>query len=168
MPAHAQLIERYCGDLENALKKLPLADRRDIVEEAALHLQESDAHGRLDAALAAFGPAREYASRFHDRNGQGGARWLDVRASGLAASLALGLLAFCFLATGIGDLLLPRFGLWVNPDSGAIFLGLAGASARAVEIAGIWLAAAALAGGLVMGALSIQTARLSLERGRVT
>lgn len=164
MTGEEHTITRYLEQLDRSLSMLKPDARSDIVAETGTHLRESAAQGRLEATLSAFGPAPVYASQFAADNAadEASAAHSPSAFGGLAASLALGLLAVCFIAAAIVDLLIPTFGLWVHPASGAFFLGLASAGTRAVEVAGQWIFAAFLIAGITTAFLSIQTARLSL------
>lgn len=164
MTGEEQTITRYLEELDRSLSGLEESARSDIVTETATHLRESARLGRLNVTLRAFGPAALYASQFAaEESGEASPTQRQSSAfGGLAASLALGLLAVCFIAAAIVDLLIPTFGLWVNPASGAFFLGLASAGTRAVEIAGPWVFAAFLTAGVIAAFLSVQTAKLSL------
>lgn len=164
MTGEEQTITRYLEELDRSLAGMAQSARSDIVTETATHLRESARLGRLDATLRAFGPAALYASQFTAAEADEAvpAPRRPSAFGGLAASLALGLLAVCFIAAAIVDLMIPTFGLWVHPASGAFFLGLASAGTRAVEVAGQWIFAAFLIAGIVTALLSILTARVSL------
>lgn len=161
-------ITAYADALHAALRALRDEERADIVQEARAHLEASAQSGRLDGALAAFGPPQTYALQFlHTRTASGGdERGVWTAAGGFAGSIVMALLAIAFVAVAVIDILVPAFGIWVNPASGAVYFGHAGLSTRAQELAGAWLSLAAFSAGLATALLSYVSARAALREVR--
>ncbi|MGY6663288.1 MAG: HAAS signaling domain-containing protein [Glycocaulis sp.] len=164
-----QDITAYAAALRAALKSMPEDDRSDIVQEACTHLEASAQAGRLEATLAAFGSPETYACQFLEEPAGASAEERSVwtAAGSFLGSVVMGLLAVLFVAVAIIDILVPAFGIWVNPASGAVYFGLAGMTSRAQELAGAWLSLASLAAALATALLSYVSARAALrEAGR--
>lgn len=161
-------IEVFARGLEAALHALSAEEREDIVREARAHLAASAEAGRLKAALAAFGTPQTYALQFalEERTQAAGLRGAWSLAGNMAGSAVLALLAVAFVTVAIIDILVPAFGIWVNPATGAIYFGHAGMTTRAQELAGAWLSLAsfAAAGGLAL--LSLASARAAAREAR--
>lgn len=161
-------ITVYAEALRSALRALPEADRNDIVQEARTHLEASAQAGRLEGTLAAFGPPQMYALQFLDGAAHSPAEERNVwtAAGSMLGSLVMALLAVAFVVVAVIDILVPTFGIWVNPASGAVYFGLAGMTTRAQELAGAWLSLAAFsaAGGTAL--LSYLSARAALREIR--
>lgn len=161
-------IAAYAKALDAALHQLTQADRADIVQEARTHLEVSAQAGRLDATLAAFGKPQTYALQFLE--GVPGIAPQERRmwsaAGGVAGSVVMALLAAMFVTVAIIDILVPAFGIWVNPASGAVYFGNAGLTTRAEELAGAWLSLASISAAAATAFLSFVTARAALREIR--
>lgn len=162
-------ISAYTGALHAALRALPHAERADIVQEARTHLEASAQAGRLAVTLAAFGPPDAYARQFLD--GQGMHAVADERdiwtaAGNVLGSMFMALLAVMFVTVAVIDMLVPAFGIWVNPASGAVYFGHAGMTTRAQELAGVWLPVGALLAASATALLSYASARAAWREVR--
>ncbi|KPP80465.1 MAG: hypothetical protein HLUCCA04_12490 [Oceanicaulis sp. HLUCCA04] len=161
-------IAAYAHALDAALHALAPDDRADIVQEARTHLEASAQAGRLDATLAAFGKPQSYALQFLE-----GApltatteRGMWSAAGGVAGSVVMALLAAVFVTVAVIDILVPAFGIWVNPASGAVYFGNAGLTTRAEELAGAWLSLVSISAAAGTAFLSFVTARAALREIR--
>lgn len=161
-------ITAYTGALRAALRGLPDAERADIVQEAHTHLEASAQAGRLVAAFAAFGPPDAYARQFLDGQAPNSADERNVWtvAGSFLGSLVMALLAVVFVAVAVIDILVPAFGIWVNPANGAVYFGLAGMTTRAQELAGAWLSLASFSAAAATALLSYVSARAAWREVR--
>jgi len=161
-------ITAYADALRTALKALPEDDRSDIVQEAYTHLEASAQAGRLEATLAAFGTPETYACQFLEDQAAAGTEERNVwtAAGSFLGSVVMGLLAVAFVAVAIIDILVPAFGIWVNPATGAVYFGLAGMTSRAQELAGAWLSLASMSAALATALLSYVSARAAIREVR--
>lgn len=161
-------ITVYAAALDGALKALPAAERDDIVREARAHLEFSAGAGRLGETLAAFGAPQAYALRFLDDppGAQPAQRGFWTAAGSMAGSAVLALLTAAFVTVAVIDILVPAFGIWVNPASGAVYFGFAGMTTRAQELAGAWLAGLSVLAAFATAVLSFVTARAALRELR--
>lgn len=162
-------IAAYVAALDTALHALPADERNDIVQEARTHLEASAQAGRLEATLAAFGMPQAYAVQFLDEHEAAPARATPAvwtAAGSVAGSFVLALLAAAFVTVAIIDIMVPAFGIWVNPASGAVYFGHAGLSTRAEELAGAWLSLASFLAAGAMAFLSFVSARAGVREVR--
>jgi len=169
-------IDAYLGALRTALRSLPEAQARDVVEEIRSHIRDAaDTGGGLDAGsvvavLDRLGSASELAELYLAENltqraGQSRSPWLIIRSAfhwaklSVAGALALfgsvvgyGLaasFAFCALAKPFNP---HRVGLWRLADenhSFSLHLGF-GPAPAGTELLGWWMIPVGLAIGATL------------------
>lgn len=161
-------IIAYAEALRSALRALPEDERNDIVQEASAHLEASAQSGRLEIAFSAFGRPQIYALQFLDGvvPPPSDERSAWTAAGSMLGSVVMALLAVVFVAVAVIDILVPAFGIWVNPASGAVYFGHAGMTTRAHELAGAWLSLVAFLAAGATALLSYFSARAALREVR--